>query len=143
MAPVEKYIVSLMEQLAKMQQPLNILEGLSLANSLVEGTEWEEVIAEFKKKRGWNPLDENGQKKPILGPKWYKNFWRHRSHVLEKKKGHKFSKDRSEWSIYHNFVQMYDEVNDAMEKAQVAEKLSEPIWVDANQQATTQENSFG
>jgi hypothetical protein len=39
MAPVEKYIVSLMEQMAKMQQPQNISEGLSLANSLIEGTE--------------------------------------------------------------------------------------------------------
>ncbi len=53
-----------------MRQPLNILERLSLANSLVEGTEWEEAVVEFKKKRGWNPLDENGEKKPILGPKW-------------------------------------------------------------------------
>jgi hypothetical protein len=70
MAPIEKYIVSLMEQLSKMRQPLNILERLSLANSLVEGTEWEEAVVEFKKKRGWNPLDENGEKKPILGPKW-------------------------------------------------------------------------
>jgi hypothetical protein len=40
MAPIEKYIVTLMEQMAKMQQPLNISEGLSLANSLIEGTEW-------------------------------------------------------------------------------------------------------
>ena len=61
MAPVEKYIVSLMQQLAKMRQPLNLSEGLSLANSLVEGTEWKEVVVEFKKKRGWNPVDENGQ----------------------------------------------------------------------------------
>jgi hypothetical protein len=30
---------------------INISEGLSLANSLVEGTEWEEAVVEFKKKR--------------------------------------------------------------------------------------------
>jgi hypothetical protein len=143
MAPVEKYIVSLMEQLSKMRQPLNISEGLSLANSLVEGTEWEEAVVEFKKKRGWNPLDENGEKKPILGPKWYKNFWKRNSHLLERKKGHKFSKDRSEWSIHRNFVQMYDEVYEAMVKAGVAEKLSEPMWVDEKQQATEEKNAFG
>jgi hypothetical protein len=39
-----------MQQLAKMRQPLNLSEGLSLANSLVEGTEWEEVGVESKKK---------------------------------------------------------------------------------------------
>jgi hypothetical protein len=40
MTPLEKFILSLMEQMVKMQQPLNILEGLSLANSLIEGTVW-------------------------------------------------------------------------------------------------------
>jgi hypothetical protein len=39
MAPVEEYIVSLMQQMAKKRQPLNVSEGLSLSNSLVEGTE--------------------------------------------------------------------------------------------------------
>jgi hypothetical protein len=107
-APVEKYIVSMMEQLSKMQQPLNVSEGLSLANSLIKGTEWENVVVEFKKKRGWNPVNKNGSKKPILGQKWYNNFWKCNGHLLEKKKGHKFLKDRSDWSIYRNFIQMYD-----------------------------------
>jgi hypothetical protein len=142
MAPVEKYIVSLMQQLAKMGQPLNLLEGLSLANSIVEVTEWEEVVVEFKKKRGWNPVDENGQKKPILGPKWYKNFWKHNSHLLKKKKGHKFSKDRAEWLIHCNFVQMYNEVYNAMERAGVAEKLCEPMWVDKKQHVVDEEDCF-
>ena len=62
---------------------------------------------------------------------------------LKKKKGHKFSKDRSEWSIHRNFVQMYEEVYDAMVKAGVAEKLAEPMWVDDKQQLTNEENAFG
>jgi hypothetical protein len=143
MAPVEKYIVTLMEQMAKMRQPLNISEGLSLANSLIEGTEWEDVVVEFKRNRGWNPIDENGNRKPVLGQKWYKNFWQRHSHLLEKKRGHKFSKDRSEWSVHRNFVQMYNEVYDAMVKAGVAEKLVEPMWVDETQQLTNKENAFG
>jgi hypothetical protein len=143
MAPVEKYIVSLMEQMAKMRQPLNISEGLSLANSLVEGTEWEKAIVDFKTKRGWKPFDEKGEKKAVLGQKWYKNFWKRHSHLLERKKGHKFSKDRAEWSIYRNFVQMYDEVYEAMEHAGVAQKLPEPMWVDEKQQITEEANAFG
>jgi hypothetical protein len=143
MALVEKSIVSLMEQMAKMHQPLNISEGLSLANSLVEGTEWEKAIVDFKTKRGWNPFDEKGEKKAVLGQKWYKNFWKRHSHLLERKKGHKFSKDRAEWSIYHNFVQMYDEVYEAMEHAGVAQKLPEPMWVDENQEITEETNAFG
>jgi hypothetical protein len=69
MAPVEAYIVSLMQQLAKMRQPLNVSEGLSLANALVEGSEWEEIIINFKSKRGWNPLTADGKKKTVVGQK--------------------------------------------------------------------------
>jgi len=38
-AEVEEYIVSILQQLAKMRQPLNVSEGLNLANALVDGTE--------------------------------------------------------------------------------------------------------
>jgi hypothetical protein len=67
--------MSLMQQMAKIRQPLNVSEGLSLANSLIEGTEWEEKVVEFKsKKRGWNPYTADGKKKPVLGQKWYTGF---------------------------------------------------------------------
>jgi hypothetical protein len=65
------------------------------------------------------------------------------SHLLEKKKGHKFLKDQSKWSIHCNFVQMYNKVYDAMVKAGVAEKLVEPMWVDDTQQLTNEGNTFG
>jgi len=90
MAPVEEYIVSLMQQMAKMRQPLNVSEGLSLSNSLVEGTEWENKIVEFKTKRGWKRYAVDGSKNPILGPKWYKGFWKRHAHVLEKKRAKVF-----------------------------------------------------
>ena len=38
---------------------------------------------------------------------------------------------------------MYDEVYEAMQKAGVAIRLAEPIWVDKEQQETDQENAFG
>jgi hypothetical protein len=56
MALVEQYIVSLMQQMAKMWQPLNVSKGLSLANCLVEGTEWKKKIVKFKSKRGRKPF---------------------------------------------------------------------------------------
>jgi hypothetical protein len=90
MAAVEEYIVSLMQQMAKMRQPLNVSEGLSLSNSLVEGTEWENKIVEFKTKRGWKCYAVDGSKNPILGPKWYKGFWKRHAHVLEKKRAKVF-----------------------------------------------------
>jgi hypothetical protein len=90
MTPVEKYILSLMEQMVKMQQPLNILEGLSLANSLIEGTVWEDAVIKLKCNRGWNPMDENGNHKPVLDQKWFKNFGCNTATCLKKRKGTSF-----------------------------------------------------
>jgi hypothetical protein len=87
-------------------------------------------------------MDKNVNRKPVLGQKWYKDFWKTHSHSLEKKKRHKFSKDRSKWSVHRNFIQM-NEVYDAMVKAGVAEKVVEPKWVDETQQLTNKENAFG
>jgi hypothetical protein len=129
MAPIEEHIVALMAQMAKMRQPLNVSEGLALANSLIEATTWEKDLISFKEKRGWKALTSDGQKKSLLGKKWYRGFWKRYSHLLEKKKGQTFSKDCAEWSIYRNFAQMYDEVYDAMVVAGVAVKLDAPIWV--------------
>jgi hypothetical protein len=75
-AELEEYIVSILQQMAKMRQPLNVSEGLNLANALVDGTEWEQKVTEFKLKRGWKPYAVDGKKKPILGPSWYKGFWK-------------------------------------------------------------------
>jgi len=69
MKPVEDYIVSILNQMAPMRQSLCVSEGLALANALIEGTEWEEKVVEFKKKRGWKELDKNGNKKQGKRPK--------------------------------------------------------------------------
>ena len=73
-----------------------------------------------------------GNKKSLLGPKWYQRFWKRNCHIIESKATQKFSKDCSEWSVYHNFTQMYDKVYDAMVEAGVAKKLDKPKWVDVD-----------
>ena len=143
MKAIEEYLVSILNQMAKMRQPLCISEGLALANSLVVGTKWEKEIIEFKTKRGWSQFDDEGNKKELLGKKWYQRFWKRNSHIIERKATQKFAKDRSEWSVYRNFAQMYDEVYEAMVDAGVAKKLEEPMWVDMEGNATDEENAFG
>ncbi len=44
MKPIEAYIVSMLNQMAKMRQPLCVSEGLALANALIEGTKWEQRL---------------------------------------------------------------------------------------------------
>jgi hypothetical protein len=140
---VEEYIVSILQQMAKMRQPLNVSERLNLANALVDGTEWKPKMTEFNLKHGWKPYAANGKKKPNLGPSWYKGFWKCHKHVLEKKKGQKFSKDCSEWSVHRNFLQKYDEVYKAMETVGIAVRLPDATWVNKNQEETTKDLAFG
>jgi hypothetical protein len=143
MAPIEEHIVPLLSQMAKMRQPLNVSEGLSLANSLIEGTKWEEELLSFKERRGWEHLTSDCQKKPLLCRKWYQGLWKRHGHLLERKEGHKVSKDRAKWSIYHNFSQMYDNIYDTMVEAGVDKKLDEPIWVNNNGIETDEKDAFG
>ena len=91
--PIEEYIISMLNQMAKMRQPLCVSKGLALANALIEGTEWEKLLVDFKTKRGWKEANENGEKKPLLGKKWYQGFFKRNSHLLEKKAAQKFAKD--------------------------------------------------
>jgi hypothetical protein len=141
--PIEDYIIAMLNQMAKMRQPLCVSEGLALANALIEGTEWEQRLLDFKTKRGWKQFDENNEEKKLLGRKWYKGFFKRNAHLLERKTTQRFAKDRSEWSVYRNFEQMYDEVYEAMEKAGVARKLDEPIWVDKEGNETEESKAHG
>ena len=95
MKPVEEYIVSILNQMANMRQALCVSEGLALANALIEGTEWEKKVIEFKKKRGWNELDDKGNKKQPLGKKWYKGFFKRNSHSNERTRAAAAGKPRT------------------------------------------------
>ena len=70
MKPVEEYLVSIFNQMAKMRQPLCNSEGLALENSLVAGTKWGKEIFNFKAKPGWSQFNKEGNKKELLGNKW-------------------------------------------------------------------------
>jgi hypothetical protein len=69
-AEVKEYIVSILQQTAKMLQSLNVSEGLNLATALVEGTEWEQKVIQFKLKCGWKSHAADGKKKWILEVSW-------------------------------------------------------------------------
>jgi hypothetical protein len=65
----------MLNEMAKMRQPLCVSEDLALANALIEGTKWEQPLLDFKTKRGWQQFDENGEKKKLLGKKYPSGQW--------------------------------------------------------------------
>ena len=51
--------------------------------------------------------------------------------------------DRSTWSVYQNFVDMYDGLYEAMEEAGVAEKLDDSVWLDEEGNDTEKNKALG
>ena len=127
MLSVEPTLVMLMIQMARIRRSFNFTTGLSLANSLIKGTEIETQVLEFKRQHKMGPDDDEGM---LLGAGYWKGFWNRNHHLLERKRGQKYAHDRDNWTTYRNFGDMYDHIYDEMVDAGVAEKLTEPVWMD-------------
>ena len=59
------------------------------------------------------------------------------------KKGKKFELDRSSWSTYGNFKQMYECVAEEMEDAGVAVRRSAPVWMNRSGEEVQEADAFG
>ena len=81
MLAVEPQIVMLLQQMAKMHQHLNSSEALALANSLIEGTDIEKQVREWKNNNSYMKNDE--ATRLILGKDYWNGFWKCNGHLLE------------------------------------------------------------
>lgn len=59
------------------------------------------------------------------------------------KKGEKYALNRSDWTIYENFVQMYDVIYEEMVDAGVAEFLEEEVWTDRDGNVVEEKLAYG
>ena len=121
MASVEPKLVKLICAMAEIRRCLTASEAIALANSLIEGSETEREIIEWKKAR--SEINDNS---PVLGRKWWQLFKRRWAHRLVTKRGQKFSMDRSNSLTYSNVKKMYDDVYNCMVESGVAIMLDEP-----------------
>ena len=64
-------------------------------------------------------------------------------HRLASKRGQKYSLDRQNWTMYHNFLHIYKHTFEEMVPAGVAECLTEPLWMDENGNECVEEDSCG
>ena len=46
------------------------------------------------------------------------------------RRGQKYELDRSNWTTYQNFCLMYDDIEEELIHAGLAEKLDAPVWMD-------------
>jgi len=65
--PIEEYIISMLNEMAKMRQPLCVSEGLALANALIGGTEWEQRLLDCLRRRLHRSSLRTDQSGPSIG----------------------------------------------------------------------------
>ena len=127
-SPLQMYeldFVKIMVQMAKMRQALSPSEGISLINSLIEGTQGQKGLIAFKKQSSYG---DSGS----VGIGYWRRFKERCEHLICSKKGQKYELDRDKWTTYANFSNMYIHIYDEMVEAGVATLLDEPEWQDMN-----------
>ena len=95
-------------------------EVIELANSLIEGTVYQENLKQWKKKHLPAETEENTG---CVGLGFYKKFMKRWEHKLVTKSGQTFASDRNDWQKKCFFEQMYDNVYTELMESGLAEKI--------------------
>ena len=88
-----------------MRQPLQIREGISLVNSMIEGTDIQKKSIEYKTKR--NMLSTLGG---MVGWEYWRGFYKRYEYILSSKNPVTYDRKEEEWCTKANFKQMYDQI---------------------------------
>jgi hypothetical protein len=134
---VESVIVDTVVAMSKIRHPLSVFEIVEFANSIIEKTEYQEQVIEWKKKMSPNLPNAAVEK---LGYGWWRGFSKRYYHLMVVKRGEKFASDRSEWSKYSYISQMYDVIYRNMVDAGIAVNLEEELWMDPSGNVVANEN---
>ena len=126
--------------MARIGNPLTPMKALALFNDMIDGTPAQDKLKEFKLK---HTQVRDNSKLGEVGYKYWRNFQARNSDKIVTRKGEKFEMDRSNWTTYHNFDQMYLRFGEEMEHAKVAEKLAEPVWMNREGEIVDEYDAFG
>ena len=104
--------------------PLNVSETIALMNDLIDGTEHEASLIEWKMKRNMYDPDS-----PLLNRAWWRSF-KIRNPDVVAKTGRKYARNRSGHCHYEAFFKMCNQVENGLIKSGNAKKLDEPVHMD-------------
>ena len=144
---IEDHIITLLLALADSGNPISVGNALPLINSLIHGTPHQQKVILWKKhhllhydKEGQEIADEElGQ----VGVGYWRLFLKRHKDKLTTNKGRLFELNRTNWTLYRNFRDMYIDVERHMVDAKVAETLNEPSWMDKDGNIVSECESYG
>ena len=129
--------MKLIIKLSEICQYLIPSKGLALINSLISEQPIQKELIEWKREYS-NNIDG------AVGQSYWRAFLKRNTHRIVSKRGQKYELDRQNWTMYANFVNMYDQCIDQMVRAGVARKRDQAVWMDKNGKVVSDESlAFG
>ena len=137
---IESRLIATILQLARIRQPVTPSQAISLTNAMIDGTRVQQQLIDFKKQTNSQQVQKLWG---TVGGKFWYNFKGRYCTILNSKRGQKFELDRSSWTTYQNFDQMYTEIAKEMIEAGVSEEFPEPVWMDRAGNIVKEKRSYG
>ena len=91
----------------------------------------------------WEKEYSQGSNLGRIGEGYWAGFMKRQGHLLVSKREQKYELDRSSWSTYTNFAQMYEQIANEMMEARVANRLGIAEWQDEKGAECDEKNAFG
>ena len=138
---IEKAAVTTIIQMCRIRQSLSPSQGVALVNAMIGGGEEQHNLIEWKKRNSHYNEDVTvlGQ----VGPGYWAGFMRRNGHLIESTRGQKYELDRSSWTTYTNFNDMYKHNYREMANAGVAKVLDSPVWMDIKGNIVEEADAYG
>lgn len=123
LAPIEPYVAQVVLYMSKIRKSLTPSEIADFVNSVIKDTEHQKKLIEYKQAL---KIDQDEDDLGRVGYRYVTGFMKRWQHILDSGKGCRFELDRSQWTTYKNFRDMYDDIEETLVACGVAEKLEEP-----------------
>ena len=135
---IEPYIVEILISYSKLRLSPNPHECIALINSLIENTDHQKKLISWKKKHSYFGCEEDLGK---IGLGYFNLFMKRHADKLTSKRGHKYELDRSNWTTYQNFKQMYNNICDALLDCKIAVLFDQSVWMNKEGQSVSRDDN--
>ena len=130
LSDIEPKLVSLISCMSNIKRSLTVTEGLMLVNDIIKGTNAQQKLIKWKTDRKIFHLDEENIGE--VGVNYWKGFLKRHKHLLKGKTISQYAIDRSNFTTYLNFFDMYQHIERVLLLSKIARKFEEPVWMNQN-----------
>ena len=140
--PIEPKILMLIKCMNNIKRSLTLTDGINLVNDLIKDTPVQKALIEWKMKRKCIPNNEINLGKIGLG--YFQNFLSRHWMYLKQKSISEYAIDRSNFTTYLNFADMYNHIERILLLSNVARRLDQAVNMnEAGETVTDEKDGYG